>query len=192
MYQPNQYPPYQNTPYNQYQQPQRYPQQGYSQPQSQFQSQSIPQYGGAPNFRQYANTTKADQDGDLYEQGRSEFVKKVYTLLAISLIVTTLVCLWATNSQSFKTAFCNIPAMTILSILLFIISMAAACCAQQMQKYGLIIFIAFVVVESLLVGILCAQTNPHTVLTSAGITALIVIGLTIYACTFLGIFRVYE
>lgn len=160
-----QYPPYQaspnqnpnyNNPYYQQNPYQSQPQQNFT---PQPQQQQIPQYGGGANFRRFgADPNKiASQGDDLYDQGRSSFIRKVYILLALSLLVTSLVCLWAMISPSFKSTFCNVPAMAILSVLLFVISIVVACCYQQMERFGLPIFVAFVIVESLLVGIMCAQ-----------------------------------
>lgn len=189
-YPPNQqYAGYQPGPSQPYAQPQpnAYSQPNvYTQPNTYGQANAYGQqgarFGGAANFSRY--TPKADESSpDLYDEGRSEFVRKVYTLLAISLVITTLICFWAMTSPSFKSAFVNVPAITILSVLLFAISIIVACCYQKVQKFGLAILIAFVIIESLLVGIMCSQTNPATVLTAAAITAIVVIGLTLFACT---------
>lgn len=36
--------------------------------------------------------------GDLYESGRASFVRKVYGILSIQLIITALICVWAVKS----------------------------------------------------------------------------------------------
>lgn len=73
---------------------------GYSQAQAQGVPSSNPYGMGSSNFRstKQPNEVADSGDGDLYSQGRSTFIRKVYTLLAISLVVTTLICLWAMKS----------------------------------------------------------------------------------------------
>ena len=113
-------------------------------------------------------------------------------MLAGSLLFTTVICAWAMNSPSFKNMFVNVPAIIILTLLLLVISIVIGCCYERVRQYALRIFVVFLIVESLLVGILCAQTNPSIVLTAAAITTAIVIGLTVYACKFTSYFRLYE
>lgn len=120
--------------------------------------------------------------GDLYADSRGGFVRKVYTLLSIQLIITALICLIAMKSQTFRNIFGNAVAVIILSVLLLVFSIAIGCCAETFRKYGLPILIVFTVIFALLVGVICSMTKPEIVLAATGITALIVVGLTIYAC----------
>lgn len=62
------------------------------------------------------------------------------------------------------------------------VSIVIGCCVEVVRKFGLPILIVFTLLFSILVGIACASTNPQIVLTAAAITAVIVIGLTIFAC----------
>jgi heme O synthase-like polyprenyltransferase len=72
--------------------------------------------------------------------------------------------------------------MIIISIALMAVSCVIGCCYQQMKKYGLIFLILFTVLFSLFVGIACAISKPEIVATAAGITCVVVIALTAYAC----------
>jgi FtsH-binding integral membrane protein len=85
-------------------------------------------------------------------------------------------------SPSFKNIFVNTPSIIILSVLLMVMSIAIACCTDFVRQYGLPVLLAFTVVFGLLVGICCAGTQPQIVLAAAGITAVVVIGLTIFSC----------
>lgn len=78
--------------------------------------------------------------------------------------------------------FINVPAFIILSTLLLTLSIVIGCCYERVAKYALPLFLMFAIVESIFVGIICSQTNPSIVLSAAGITTVIVITLTIYAC----------
>lgn len=122
--------------------------------------------------------------GDLYSDSRGGFVRKVYTLLSLQLIFTALVCVWAMKSEFFKSVFGSAPAIIIVSVLLMVLSISIACCCQDAyRKYGLPILIVFTILFAILVGIVCSKTKPEIVLAATGITALIVVGLTLYACT---------
>lgn len=126
---------------------------------------------------------------DLYQQSRAGFIRKVYTLLSIQLIITALICVWAMNSQTFKNIFDNTPALIILSVLLMVMSIGIGCCPDFVRNYGLPILFTFTIVFGLFVGIICAKTKPEIVLAATAITALVVIGLTIFSCTFAHYFR---
>lgn len=106
------------------------------------------------------NNPQYQKNGDLYESSRASFVKKVYTILSIQLIITALVCVWAMKTQSFKTIFVNTPAMIIISVLLIVLSIVVGCCVETMRKYGLPILLAFTFLFAVLVGIICAGTKP--------------------------------
>lgn len=130
-----------------------------------------------------SNKSGLDSD-DLYANSRTGFIRKVYTLLSIQLIITALVCVWAMKSDSFKTIFVNTPAIIIVSVLLMAFSCFIGCFSEALQKYGLPIMLVFTLLFSILVGIICSKTKPEIVLTATAITAAIVIALTIFACNF--------
>lgn len=76
----------------------------------------------------------------------------------------------------------NTAVIIIVSVLLLAVSIVISCCVDVVRKFGLPVLIIFTLLFSILIGITCATTNPQIVLTAAGITAVIVIGLTIFAC----------
>lgn len=63
-------------------------------------------------------------------------------------------------------------------------SIVISCCVDVVRKFGLPIMLVFTIVFALLVGVICATTKSSIVLTAAGITAVVVVGLTIFACIF--------
>ena len=143
------------------------------------------EYGG-----RFTNNAEMDEEyggdgvGDLYGDSRNGFIKKVYTLLSLQLLVTAGVSAWAMNSQAFTKIFVNTPVIIIVSVLIMAISLVIGCCTEVVRKYGLPILIFFTLLFSILVGIICSMTSSKIVLMAAGITAVIVIGLTAYACTY--------
>ena len=88
------------------------------------------------------------------------------------------------DNEKFKSIFANTPVIIILSVAILALSIVIGCCVEFMRKYGLIIFIIFTVLFSLFVGIACALSKPYLVFTAAGITCLIVVSLTAFACKY--------
>lgn len=117
---------------------------------------------------------------------RRGFVQKVYGILAVQLMVTSVlagivVCFgrqWLTKNPSAVTA-----AVTASCVLSLILACVFACCPEVMRRspgnYGLLAL--FTVAESVLVGFACLQYTVGSVLLCMGLTALVVLGLTIYA-----------
>ena len=70
----------------------------------------------------------------------------------------------------------------ILSVIMIALSCVIGCCTEFFRKYALPIFIIFTIVVSLLVAVCVAAYESSVVLLSVGITLVLVIGLTIYAC----------
>lgn len=126
-----------------------------------------------------------DDENTLASGARNGFIKKVYTLLTIQLLITVGFCYWAMSSQTFKNIFVNTPVIIIVSVLLMAFMCVIACCRDFMRKYGLPVFIIFTILMSIMVGIACVGTKPHIVFAAAGLTLLIVIVLTAYACNFI-------
>jgi FtsH-binding integral membrane protein len=88
------------------------------------------------------------------------------------------------NSESFRKTFGSTAAIIILSVGLMVFSIVIGCCQDFTRKYGLPILIIFTIIFALLVGVICSASNPQVVTTAAGITALVVIALTIFSCNF--------
>lgn len=123
-----------------------------------------------------------EEPGDLYDSSRASFIRKVYGLLAVQLIITTLICAVAMNDPAFSNFFLQPPVYLCLFVVYIAMCFILGCCTDFARKYGLPILVVFTIVFGLIVGIICAGTSPVTVLTAAGITAVVVIALTIFSC----------
>lgn len=128
------------------------------------------------------NKNNYEFTGDLEQDARKSFIRKVYTLLSIQLIITAIICFAVMKSEPLKNFLKQTPVIIVLSIALMVMSIVIGCCQQALQKYGLPILIVFTLLFSFFVGIICAQTPPHIVAMAAGLTALITVALTAYAC----------
>ena len=137
-----------------------------------------------PNFQE-DNLMNKDLDNTLEGGARSGFIRKVYTLLTLQLLVTVAIGFWAYNSPAFKTVFMNTPMIIILSVLLMGLSCFISCATDAFRKFALPIFIAFTLVFALLIGISICGYKSKIILMAAGLTLLLTAGLTIFACTYL-------
>lgn len=117
---------------------------------------------------------------------RNGFIRKVYGIVSVQLIVTTILGgvivrygrEWLhTNPQLMMSA------VTVSSALSLFIACVTSCCPDLMrrspQNYGLLA--VFTVSESVLVGFACLQYTVGSVILCLGLTAGVVVGLTLYA-----------
>lgn len=117
---------------------------------------------------------------------RNGFVRKVYGILGVQLLVTMLVGgmmvrhgrEWLASNPSVTLAV--VTASTVMSLG---IAFVFACCPETMRKspgnYGLIAL--FTLAEGVLVGFACLQYTFGSVILCCGLTGAVVLGLTLYA-----------
>jgi FtsH-binding integral membrane protein len=145
-----------------------------------FQNQQFAQNQENPNKlaeeEYYAGT-------DLSGSARKKFVGKVYLLISLQLLLTTVIGYIAYNSITFKEIFVNTAMVLGMSVALLAISIVMACCTDFFRKYALPLFVAFTVLMSIIVGISICGYKSNVILTAAAITLLLTISLTIYACS---------
>ena len=116
------------------------------------------------------------------DRSRNGFIRKVYALVALQLLVTAGIGYWGFNSEWFKEKFINTVTVILLSVLLLTLSIVIGCCTNTFRKCPLPIFIVFTLCMSLLVAMVICGYQSQVVLLSVGITLLVVVALTIYAC----------
>ena len=117
---------------------------------------------------------------------RLGFIRKVYGILSIQLLITTILCLIAMISKSYQSFLINNISLAYLMIFLTIIlPIIIICCPDTMSKVPMnyIILLLFTIAESYLVSFICAFSNPKIVFMAAFMTFAMVISLTIYAIT---------
>lgn len=118
---------------------------------------------------------------------RHGFIQKVYGIVGSQLTLTTLIA--AVLVRVGDTWFRAHPDLALSLMLLSLagsMSMMCifACCPQTLRQSPLnyIILLAFTVFESFLVGFICINYTLDSVLITVGITAFIVLSLTVFAC----------
>lgn len=117
---------------------------------------------------------------------RLGFIRKVYGILSIQLLITTFLCIFSMTNHSFaKFQIINTWAIWVSGIGSIVIMIAMSCFRQLARKVptNYILLFIFTAFESYLVSAICAKTNPKLVLMAAAMTCGITIALTFYACT---------
>jgi len=117
---------------------------------------------------------------------RSGFVRKVYSILAMQLLGTVLMSgfIVSHGRQLLHTSPQTVLSAVTLSCILSLLLMGIfVCCPDVMRRsplnYGLLA--AFTLGESIMIGFVCLQYTLGSVVMCAGITAVVVAGLSIYA-----------
>lgn len=117
---------------------------------------------------------------------RMGFVRKVYGILSVQLIVTAGIIAPFVLVDSVKT-FCEDPdhmwlMYTALGVT-FVTVIAISCCGNLARSYptNVVLLGMFTVAEAFLIGVVCSRYDPQTVLAAAGITCVLVIALTLFA-----------
>jgi len=118
---------------------------------------------------------------------RHGFVRKVYGILGSQLILTAALggavmqygqVLLKTNPTLVLTMLFGSMAISLIMMFVFI------CCPDTMRKtpqnYALLLL--FTLAESVMVGFICIQYTTQSVIICLGITALVTLGLTLFAC----------
>lgn len=118
---------------------------------------------------------------------RHGFIRKVYGILGFQLVITT--GIGAVVQQVGQKWVRENPTLVMACLCLSLVVSVAMmcvfmCCPDTMRKTPLnyILLLAFTLAESVLVGFVSIQYTTESVLICLGITALVVLALTIFAC----------
>lgn len=115
---------------------------------------------------------------------RRGFVRKVYGILSVQLLLTVAIAaplqrvdsMWLHN---------NMWLLVLSSFMTLAIICAMSCCCQGAARkfpVNYVLLFTFTAFEAITVGFVCATYQLRSVLLAGGITALIFLGLTAYAC----------
>ncbi|KAG5860885.1 Protein lifeguard 1, partial [Gonioctena quinquepunctata] len=115
---------------------------------------------------------------------RRGFIRKVYAILSVQLGITLSVICWFLfdrTTQEFVQA--NPLLLIIWTVIVFVSLIFLACCGDLRRKAPLnyILLILFTVAESFTVGTLTSFFEVNAVAMAVGITAVVCLGLTLFA-----------
>jgi len=111
---------------------------------------------------------------------RMGFLRKVYSLLGMQLVLTTIiagVCMGVPQIKEFVHAN---PWILLLAFVLSLTLLVLCSIKRRESPMNLILLAAFTVVEAFTVGVLVAHYDTAIVLEAFFLTATVVIGLTVY------------
>ena len=123
---------------------------------------------------------------DIQNEMRLGFIRKVYGILSIQLMITVVFCISSVSSVAFqKFQSSNLFLFILCLILIVVLPCVIVCCESTMRKIpkNYIILFTFTFAESYLVSFICGMTNPRLVFMAAVMTCAMVSALTLYACT---------
>jgi protein lifeguard len=117
---------------------------------------------------------------------RLGFIRKVYGILSMQLLLTTLMC--AISMAVPEIAKFQIHHQPLMwgALILSIVIMLVICCVPGVSRQvplNYILLFAFTFCEGYIVSTICAKTNPKIVLMAAAMTTTMTLLLTLYACT---------
>ena len=117
---------------------------------------------------------------------RSNFIKKVYSILCVQLTFTSIcVTFTASNPNSVK-FFKDNPWLMLLSSIVLIVTMYSLFCYRSLSRQIPLNYILLTLFTWAMSFSACASVStfePQIVIIAAVLTALVVVALTLYACT---------
>lgn len=115
---------------------------------------------------------------------RHGFIKKVYGILMCQLAVTLAIMSIFMYVEAAKEYSHENPWLMIVAMVLtFVVLIVLACCPDVRRTFptNLILLAIFTVLEAFMLGVVSSHYETDAVLIAAGITAVVALGLTIFA-----------
>ena len=108
----------------------------------------------------------------------------VYSIISLQMLVTASIVLMVISIESLKGFFIqNSWILWLFMIGTLIVMIVLACCESVARKHpiNIILLMVFTVMESFLIGVISTRYKTDTILIAVGITAALVICITIFA-----------
>lgn len=115
---------------------------------------------------------------------RHNFIKKVYSLLTIQLLITVaIIAVFAVHPDVKAWAKANHWFQNVSFLVAFVILIVITCAGNLRRKHphNLIILFAFTIAEALMLAAITVMFDTPTIMIAGGITAVICLGLTLFA-----------
>ena len=133
------------------------------------------------------NPIKSNEDYDsesLEGSARNNFIKKVYSILGMQLLVTVSFVLFNMFNAAFAKFQAENMAIFWIVFVISLVSLIALACVPGLaakSPINVILLSVFTLAESYLVSMICSLYTPESVLNAAIATLGATIGLTLYA-----------
>lgn len=127
-------------------------------------------------------------DSDYLEEGnqflpsniKKEFIKKIYAVLSVQLIITWMMSYLFYRSETITNFVLNTPGALITSILGTFLFLFLSWCYGKSYPCNYFILAGFTLCESYSVSYICLFYQPTSILMAWGLTASIFVGLSLY------------
>jgi FtsH-binding integral membrane protein len=118
---------------------------------------------------------------------RQQFIIKVYGIVLLSLLFTTLctiIVMASERIQTFMKVNWYLHWVSLLIGVTLMIILSCPCCKKCQRKvpFNYILFFSFCICETYMVAGFCSYYAPEIVLAAATTTSCMVLGLTIFSC----------
>ena len=125
-----------------------------------------------------------EEDYQIEKQLRKGFIRKVYGTIFFQLLITTAVVYYVMINESIQKFMQENVYLSLIPFALTIGIMLLLVCTKMAQQVPLnyILLISFTILESIMVSYTTIYFEPLSVLACAGVTMIVVLGLTMYAC----------
>lgn len=113
------------------------------------------------------------------------FIRKVYAILSVQLAITAIFTIAALKSVALQEFMVKNTALFFVMMVLYFVSIYALACYPKIARsvpINYILTFVFTGAMSYLVGFICSRSDPNLVATAAILTAVMMLGLTTYAC----------
>ena len=118
----------------------------------------------------------------LSDSARSKFIVKVFALVTLQLLLTSVIAGISYNNRTFSSWLITPSVYIISSIGLITISIIISCCTNFFRKFALPLFVLFTLFASFLVSMSIYFESPQAILLAFLATFILTFSLTIYAC----------
>ena len=128
--------------------------------------------------------SEENENKEIERKLRNGFIRKVYGTIFFQLLITTAVVYYIMTYESIMNYMFQNTNLIFLPLILSIGIMLILVCTKASQQVPLnyILLIAFTLLEAFMVSFTTIYFNPISVLACAGVTMIIVFGLSMYAC----------
>ena len=128
--------------------------------------------------------SEENENKEIERKLRNGFIRKVYGTIFFQLLITTAVVYYVMINESIMNYMFQNTNLIFLPLILSIGIMLILVCTKASQQVPLnyILLIAFTLLEAFMVSFTTIYFDPISVLACAGMTMIIVFGLSMYAC----------
>ena len=128
--------------------------------------------------------SEENENKEIERKLRNGFIRKVYGTIFFQLLITTAVVYYVMSNESIMNYMFQNTNLIFLPLILSIGIMLILVCTQASKQVPLnyILLIVFTLLEAFMVSFTTIYFDPISVLACAGMTMIIVFGLSMYAC----------